>query len=47
MWAMPSTFGTVSAIPLVVGAPNEEGQRFAIDLQTPAANTFVYNELSC
>jgi hypothetical protein len=47
VWAIPSTFGTVSAIPLVVGAPNEEGQRFTIDLQTPAANTYVYADLSC
>jgi hypothetical protein len=46
-WAIPSTFGTVSAIPLVVGAPNADGQRLEIDLQTPAANTYVYNELSC
>ena len=47
VYAIPSTFGTVSAIELVVGAPNEEGQRFTINLQTPAANTFVYTDLSC
>jgi len=47
LWAVPSTFGMVSAVELVVGAPNEEGQRFSIDLQTPAANTFVYADQSC
>ena len=47
LWAVPSTFGTVSAIDLVVGRPNDEGQRFSIGLQTPAANTFVYADQSC
>ena len=47
VYGIPSTFGTVSAIELVVGAPNEEGQRFTILLQTPAANTYVYNDQSC
>jgi rubrerythrin len=46
-YAIPSTFGTVSGIPLAAGAPNDEGQRFEINLQTPAANTFVYSEMSC
>jgi hypothetical protein len=47
VYAVPSKFGMVSAIELVVGDANDEGQRFAINLQTPAANTFVYSELSC
>jgi ferritin-like protein len=46
-YAIPSTFGLVSAVELVVGAPNEEGRRFSINLQTPAANTFVYSDMSC
>ena len=46
-YAISSTFGSVSAIELVVGAPSEEGPRFTINLQTPAANTFVYNDMSC
>ena len=42
--AIPSTFGTVSAIELVVGAP-ERGwvSGFTVLLQTPAANTYVYS----
>lgn len=47
VYAIPSTFGTVSGIELVVGAPNEDGQRLTILLQTPAANTYVYNAESC
>jgi hypothetical protein len=47
VYAVPSTFGTVSAIELVVGASNDEGRRFSINLQTPAANTFVYTDMSC
>ena len=47
VYAMPSTFGTVSGIQLVVGAANEDGQRFTALLQTPAANTFVYSDQSC
>jgi Ferritin-like domain len=46
-FAIPSTFGTVSAIELVVGDPDDEGSRFTINLQTPAANTYVYNDQSC
>lgn len=46
-YAMPSTFGTVSAIELVVGSPDDEGRRLTINLQTPAANTFVYSDQSC
>lgn len=46
-YAVPSTFGRVSGVELIAGAPNDEGQRFEIILQTPAANTFVYGEMSC
>jgi hypothetical protein len=46
-YAIPSTFGRVSAIDLVVGAPNDEGGRFAIQLQTPAPNSIVYDYQSC
>ena len=40
-YAIPSTFGTVAAIELVVGDTNDEGRRLTVNLQTPAANTFV------
>jgi len=46
-YAIPSTYGRLSGTDLVVGAPNEEGGRFSIQLQTPAANTIVYDYQSC
>lgn len=46
-YAIPATFGQLTGIPLVVGARNDEGTRFSIQLQTPAANSLVYDYLSC
>ncbi len=46
-YAIPSTFGQLTGIELVVGARNDEGARFSTQLQTPADNTFVYDYLSC
>jgi rubrerythrin len=46
-YVIPSVFGRVEGINLVVGARNEEGTRFSVQLQTPAENTFVYDYLSC
>ena len=37
----------LTGIDLVVGARDEEGTRFSIQLQTPAANSLVYDSLSC
>ena len=45
--AISSTFATVSGIGLIVGAPNDDGQRLTVLLQTPGANTFVYSDQSC
>ncbi|MFW2335789.1 ferritin-like domain-containing protein, partial [Ilumatobacter sp.] len=46
-YAIPATFGQLTGIELVVGARDEEGSRFSIQLQTPAANSLVYDYLSC
>lgn len=46
-YAVPATFGQLSGIPLTVGAPNDEGARTTLTLQTPAENTFVYEYQSC
>jgi len=46
-YAIESTFGSLSGIDLFIGAPTEEDSRFEIQLQTPAENTYVYNDLSC
>jgi hypothetical protein len=46
-YAIPSTFGQLTGIELVVGAQDLEGARFTTQLQTPAQNSFVYEYLSC
>lgn len=46
-YAIPSVFGKVSGIDLVVGKRNDEGSRFSVQLQTPAANTLVYGYQTC
>ena len=47
VYAIPSTFGQLTGINLVVGARDVEGARFATQLQTPAENTYVYADQSC
>lgn len=46
-YAIPAPFGQLTGIPLIVGAADDEGVRVSVTLQTPAENTFVYNDLSC
>jgi hypothetical protein len=46
-YALPAVFGQVGQIPLVIGAADDEGARYATSLQTPAENTFVYDYMSC
>lgn len=46
-YAIPATFGQLTGINLVVGERDDEGGRFSIQLQTPAANSLVYDYLSC
>ncbi len=46
-YAIPATFGQLTGINLVVGAVDDEGARFGIQLQTPAENTYVYTTQSC
>ena len=46
-YAIPSVFGRLSGVELVVGNVTAEGSRFSIQLQTPAANTFVYEYMTC
>ena len=46
-YAIPSTFGRLTGIDLVVGRLNEAGARFSTQLQTPADNTFVYDYQPC
>lgn len=44
-FAITDRFGSVAQAELIVGAPDENGVRENFLLQTPAENSFVYNEL--
>jgi rubrerythrin len=46
-YAIPSQFGQLGTKELVVGPRDTGGGRFSIILQTPAANSFVYDFLDC
>jgi hypothetical protein len=46
-YAIPATFGQLTGIELLVGAVTEEGTRTALQLQTPAENSYVYDWMSC
>jgi hypothetical protein len=46
-YAIPAPFGQLTGITLVVGVADDEGGRTSVQLQTPAANSFVYNDQSC
>ena len=44
-YSITSRFGSVGQAELTVGPPDENGVRESFTLQTPAENSFVYNEL--
>ncbi len=46
-YGIPSVFSRVSGFELIVGSRNDEGQRFSVQLQTPAANSIIYDYQSC
>lgn len=41
-YAVPTSFGTQSPIPVTLGAPNESGVRTTVNLETPSLNSMVY-----
>ena len=46
-FAVPSRFGQLTPVTLVVGARDDAGQRFSITIETPAENAYVYDGQSC
>lgn len=44
-YAVPSAFGTLSPIPVTIGAPNESGVRTTVNLETPGLNSMAYEYL--
>jgi hypothetical protein len=47
IYAIPTTFGALTPIPMTIGAPSAAGTRTTINLETPAANSFVYEGETC
>ncbi len=47
MYAIPTRFGSMAAVELLVGAPNDSGTRFSTSFETPAANSLIYEGESC
>ncbi len=46
-FAIPSQFGQTGQIEIKAGPPDQNGVIVGYTLQTPAENSFVYNELAC
>jgi hypothetical protein len=47
LYAIPTEFGQLSATQLIIGAPSSAGTRFTLPIDTPAENSFAYNEETC
>ena len=45
--SVPSAFGSLSSIQISLGAPNSEGAKTSLSLETPSLNGLVYDEISC
>ena len=45
IYSITSRFGSVGQAELIVGPADENGSRESFNLQTPAENSFIYNEL--
>jgi hypothetical protein len=46
-FAVPARFGQLTPVVLQVGAADENGQRFTINVETPAENAYVYESMTC
>ena len=46
-FAVPARFGQLTPIALQVGAADENGVRFSINIETPAENAYAYESMTC
>jgi hypothetical protein len=46
-FAVPARFGQLTPVALQVGAADESGQRFSINIETPAENAYAYESMTC
>ena len=47
LYAISTQFGSLTAIPITIGAASDAGVRTTFSLETPAANSFVYEGETC
>ena len=47
IYAISTQFGSLTAIPITIGAASDAGVRTTFSLETPAANSFVYEGETC
>ena len=45
-YAIPSQFGSLSAVQLAVGAPSSGGTQFTINMETPSLNSYIYDYMT-
>jgi hypothetical protein len=46
-FAVPARFGQLTPVALQVGAADENGVRFSINIETPAENSYTYESMTC
>jgi hypothetical protein len=46
-YAIPTQFGSLAAIQIVIGARNEAGTRATFTLETPSDNSLIYEGMTC
>ena len=46
-FAVSARFGQLTPVTLLVGAADDDGQRFSINIETPAENAYVYESKTC
>ncbi|MET0146325.1 MAG: hypothetical protein ABW328_16310 [Ilumatobacteraceae bacterium] len=47
LYAVPTQFGSLAAIPVAVGVPSSAGTRYTANLETPSDNSFIYTGMTC
>jgi len=45
-YAIPSQFGSLSAVQLSIGAPSAAGSQFTMNLDTPSLNSYIYDYMT-
>ena len=47
MASVPMAFGSQASVQISIGAPNAEGAKTTVAMETPSLNSLVYDYVSC